>query len=53
MDGGTVVKRKIIQIAVLLEGNCHYLYALCDDGSLWLGYGGTWKQMGINTVVGI
>lgn len=48
------MKRKIIQIAVLLEGNCHYLYALCHDGSLWQKSGtewGAWRRVDIDGVI--
>lgn len=33
--------RKVIQIETDYEGD---LYALCDDGTIWLQQGDTWQQ---------
>jgi hypothetical protein len=43
------IKRKIVQIATATEGNSHEmdatLYALCDDGSLWVRAMGRWSEV--------
>jgi hypothetical protein len=43
------IKRKIVQIATATEGSSHEMYstlfALCDDGSLWLRAMGRWTEV--------
>ncbi len=44
------MSRKIIQIATTTgtEGGCDFVYALCDDGTLWYLYnqtGATWRDL--------
>ena len=41
-----VMKRKVIQIAPLHSGGYPRLWALCDDGTMWVSelYSGDWKK---------
>ena len=40
------MKRKVIQIAPLHSGGYPRLWALCDDGTMWVSelYSGQWKK---------
>lgn len=39
--------RKVVQIAVTKDGD---LYALCDDGSIWVRFVGTWRQVDLEGI---
>lgn len=41
------MKRKIVQISAVAECKAHKggIYALCDDGTLWVSEGDKWEEL--------
>jgi len=39
------MRSKVIQIETGTAGESHYLYALCEDGTIWCWFAGTWTKV--------